>query len=198
MRSPKCNAVVFILIVQFTPLFLNWSFCQTENPVVETVVNVTAPAISQSSPANIVPLFWKAVIDESVISVPLRSIEYFGVQNYDVEGATRVRELTISTHSQSMIRIYHIRPLAAVTKTAGQSIDALRKAAEGVVGEELDLPVKVFPATTHSHMVEYRAGSEGDIDVLYKHLEEVMLEYHARDLVPIQRPGTIREVKTGD
>lgn len=196
MRYSHWSSVVFLL--QFTPIFLNPLFGQKEDHVVESVVNVTAPAISQSATGNIVPLFWKAVVDKSIISVPLRSIEYFGVQNYDVEGATRVRELTISTHSQSMIRIYHIRPLAAVTKTAGESIEALRKAAEGVVGEELDLPVKVFPATTHSHMVEYRAGSEGDIDVLFKHLEEVMLEYHARDLVPAQRPETIREIKTGD
>lgn len=195
MMKPANDFVLCAGLAIALPAF---GYGQTENPAVKSVQEVTAPAISSTVSANIVPLIWKASIGKSIVALPLRSIEYFGVQDYDVEGATRVRELTISTHSQSMIRIYHIRPLAVVTKTAGESLQALRNAAEGIVGEELDLPVKVFPSTTHSHMVEYRTGKEGDIDALFKHLEEVMIEYHARDLVPAQRSSTVREVRVAD
>ena len=170
---------------------------QAENPAQKSVQEITAPAPVQNVRANITPLFWKASLDESVVTVPLRSIEFFGVQNYDVDGATRVRELTISTVSQNLVRIYHIEPLGAATR-ATNSIETLRRVAEGASGEELDLPVKVFPTTTHTHMVEYRVSRKTDVDALHRHLEATMIEYHARDLVPEQRPDTVREIKVED
>lgn len=168
---------------------------QTENPAIKSVQEVTAPAPTRTVQANIIPLIWKATIEESIICVPLRTIEFFGIQDYDIDGATRVRELTISTNARSLIRIYHIRPLAAVANRASGSVEALRKIAEGASGEELDLPVKVFPVTTHTHMVEYRLSEREDVDALYNHLEAAMIEYHARDLILDQRGKTIREIK---
>lgn len=193
MISNYCTLLPVVISLTLLP-----GLCpgQVENPAVESVQEVLPSATIQSVRANIIPLIWKATIDASTIAVPLRSIEYFGVQDYDVDGATRVRELTITTNSQSMIRIYHIRPLAAVTETTRQTVETLRNVAEGVAKEELNLPVKIFPATTHSHMVEYRTDKEGDIDELYQHLESVMLEYMARDLIPEQRGETLREIKT--
>ncbi len=180
-----------------------WSFpgdlsAQSENPAQKSVQEITAPAPSQTVRANLVPLIWKATIEDSIITVPLRTIEFFGVQDYDVDGATRVRELTISTDARSLIRIYHIRPLPALANRAPGAIEALRRVAEGGTGEELDLPVKVFPATTHTHMVEYRVSERSQVDALYQHLEAAMIEYHARDLVPEQRGETVREIKVTD
>ena len=173
-----------------------WS--QAENPAQKSVQDVTSPAPSNSVRANIVPLIWKANIDDSIVSVPVRSIEFFGIQDYDVDGATRVRELTISTDSHNLVRIYHIRPLEAVASRASNTIDALRRVAEGASGEELDLPVKIFPATTHAHMMEFRVSEKDHIDALYNHLEQTMIAYHARDLVDEQKPLTVNEVKIAD
>lgn len=179
-------------------LSLDSAFSQAENPAQKSVQEVNAPAPSNSVRANIVPLFWKANIDESRVSVPIRSIEFFGVQDYDVDGATRVRELTISTDSNNLIRIYHIRPLEAVASRASSTIETLRRVAEGASGEELDLPVKIFPATTHAHMVEYRVSQREDIDTLYGHLEQAMIAYHARDLIDEQKPLTVSEIQIQD
>ena len=171
---------------------------QKENPAQTLVQDITGPAVVRTVKANIVPLIWKATIDKSVISVPLRSVEYYGIQHYDVDGAARARELTISTHSQGLIRIYHIEPLGALGDTASSMIDSLRKVAEGGTDTEFDLPVKVFPTTTHSHMVEFRVGQRTAIDKLFESLEGAMIEYHARDLKEELRPEVVREISVSD
>ncbi|MCB1063535.1 MAG: hypothetical protein KDN20_11520 [Verrucomicrobiae bacterium] len=191
------KAILLISSVLFCSISVSLH-AQSENPAVKSVQEITAPAPTQTVRANIVPLMWKASIEESIITVPLRTIEFFGIQDYDVDGATRVRELTISTDAQSLIRIYHIRPLPALANRAPGTLEALRRVAEGGSGEELDLPVKVFPTTTHTHMVEYRVSERSDIDALYQHLEAAMVEYHARDLVPEQREQTVRSIKVAD
>ncbi|MDF1810939.1 MAG: hypothetical protein P1V20_01955 [Verrucomicrobiales bacterium] len=174
---------------------------QVENPVQTAVQEITAPAPVKRVQGNLVPLIWKAVIDDAIVSVPFSKIEFFGIQDYVIDGATRVRELTISTEAQSMIRIYHIRPVRA-TKRIVNNIDNLRKIAEGQVpdiqkSDDEEKPVKVFPSTTHVHMVEYRVLNLADINKLYDNLEAAMIEYHARYLVPEQREGTIRKIDLG-
>jgi hypothetical protein len=164
---------------------------QSESPVQGSHTNVIEGPSTGTARAEIVPLLWKASIGGSIISVPLSSIEYFGIQTYDVDGVARVRELAITTKSQSMIRIYHMAPLNSV---AENTVKALGGIVEGVVGEELNVPVKVFPTTTHAHMVEYRVEERANIDTLYIHLETAMKDYHARTLVPAQRDSTIRQV----
>ena len=112
-------------------------------------------------------------------------------------GLLKVLSATITTKSQSMIRIYHMAPLSALAVNAEKTLKALGGIAERVADEELNVPVKVFPATTHAHMVEYRTGEKTDIDRLYQHLETAMKDYHARVLSPAQRESTIRKVKVG-
>lgn len=170
---------------------------QSESPVQGSHSNVIEGAPTGSVRAEIVPLIWKATIRDSLVNVPLASIEYFGVQNYDVDGVARVRELTITTKSQSMIRIYHMSPLTAIAEHTENTLKALSQIAEGVADAELNVPVKVFPSTTHAHMTEYRVMEKTDVDTLYKHLENAMKDYHARVLTPAQRDQTIREVKVG-
>lgn len=168
---------------------------QAENPVRSEVRAVEgAPRVSPVE-GEVVPLIWKASIGDSIVSVPLRYVEYFGVQNYDVDGATRVRELTIGVRSKGLVRIYHIRPLQDPSGRAGEAVNRLRQLAEGATGEEFDRPVKVFPQTTHAHMVEYRVEQAGMITQMYEHLEAAMADYHARDLVCSQRMETVREIR---
>lgn len=170
---------------------------QTEDPAQQQVHKVIKPARIQAVGANVIPLIWKAVINNASISLPLRNIEFYGVQEYVVNDATRVRELTISTNSRNFIRIYFIQALTAVD-IASDRIASLKKIADGQASGNLKLPVKVFPITTHSHMVEYRVSDESQIGELYNHLEATMIEYHARRLIPEQRNLTIREIKIKD
>jgi hypothetical protein len=44
-------------------------------------------------------------------------------------------------------------------------------------------------------MVEYRVDKKETVSQLFTHLEAAMIEYHARDLVPEQRPQIIREIE---
>lgn len=169
---------------------------QSESPVQGGHSNVIEGPPTGSVRAEIVPLIWKAAIRDSLVNVPLASVEYFGVQNYDVDGVARVRELTITTKSQSMIRIYHMSPISAIAEHTDNTLKALNQIVDGVDPDN-NVPVKVFPSTTHAHMTEYRVMERADIDTLYKHLETAMKDYHARVLTPAQRDQTIREVKVG-
>jgi len=170
---------------------------QVENPANRIVQRIVASPSVQTVEADLVPLFWKASINDSIISIPLSKVEFFGVQDYIVDGATQVRELTISTQARSMIRIYHIRPLTAVDRGTN-NLETLRAVAEGKTGGDENRPVKIFPTTTHASMVEYRVKEKKQIDELYSHLESTMVEYHSRNLVPEQRPETVREVTVKD
>lgn len=58
---------------------------ENENPNQKRVEEVTEPAPVSGVKANIVPLIWRVTIGEAVVSVPLRSIEYYGVQIYDTD-----------------------------------------------------------------------------------------------------------------
>jgi hypothetical protein len=184
------NTTLLLLSAAMLLSLMNAS-AESESPVQGSVASVGGGPTSSSVNAEIIPLFWKARIGKSIVSVPLQSIEYFGVQSYVVDGTARVRELTISTHSQSMVRIYHMQPLTAAARIAANAVDRIGRSSD----DEIEVPVKVFPTTTHVHMVEYRTSKREDIDTLYQHLEAAMKDYHARALVAAQRGDTVREVK---
>ncbi|MCF6314057.1 MAG: hypothetical protein L3J39_16540 [Verrucomicrobiales bacterium] len=176
---------------------------QTESPAQTVVLEIVQPVTPKKIAANVTPLFWKAEINDSKITLPLRNIVYYGVQNYVIDDLIKVRELTISTNAQSLVRIYHIRPLSTVKKAAetlnsASKIENLQNIVAGKAGADDKLPVKVFPTTTHANMVEYRVKDDKQIDELYSHLESTMIEYHARTLIPSQRNLTVREIKIKD
>jgi hypothetical protein len=166
-----------------------------ENPNQKGVERVTSEAPEGGVRANIVPLIWRAKIDDAVIAVPLRSIEYYGVQIYDTDSQTRVHELTICTESRSLVRIYYILPLGTANERLSEAADRLRKIAQTGSRQEWIYPVKQYPTTTHQHMVEYRVGKKEDVQEIYDHLEAAMIEYHARDLVPDQRDSVVRKIE---
>lgn len=194
-RFPFFHLTYLILTgVALSILPLHPISAQTENPAQRSVQRIVQPAPVQSIDADIVPLFWKAKLSDSLITVPLRNVKFYGVQDYVVDGATRVRELTISTNARSLVRIYHIQPLTAVSNVTDK-IQTLRNIAERKTGGDEKRPVKIFPATTHVHMVEYRIEDRDSIARLYEHLESTMIESHARFLVPEQRGDTVREIE---
>ncbi len=178
------------------PLF---SFGQEiENPNQKSVEEVIEPAPVAAVKANIVPLIWRATIDEAVIAVPLRSVEYYGVQIYDTDSQTRVRELTICTESQSLIRIYYIEPLGSTHERLAEKAKRLQQIAQSGGTQEWPYPFKQYPTTTHAHMVEYRVEKEETVGQLYDHLEAAIINYHARDLIEDQRPQIVSDIKVAN
>ena len=171
---------------------------ETENPNQKGVEEVTEPAPVSGVKANIVPLIWRATIDEAVIAVPLRSVEYYGVQIYDTDSQTRVRELTICTESQSLIRIYYIEPLGTTSERLADKAKRLQQIARSAGKQEWPYPFKQYPMTTHAHMVEYRVAKEETVGQLYDHLEAAIINYHARDLIEEQRPQIVSDIKVAN
>lgn len=171
---------------------------ENESPNQKNVEEVTEPAPVSTVKANIVPLIWRATIDEAVIAVPLRSVEYYGVQIYDTDSQTRVRELTICTESQSLIRIYYIEPLGTTSERLADKAKRLQQIARSAGKEDWPYPFKQYPTTTHAHMVEYRVAKEETVGQLYDHLEAAIINYHARDLIKGQRSQIVSEVKVAN
>lgn len=185
---------VSILVVAIVAIVLHPLLAEYENPNQKGVEQVSGGAPSRTVRANIVPLIWRASIDDATISVPLRSVEYYGVQIYDTDTQTRVHELTICTESQSLVRIYYILPLGSANERAGQKVERLREIAQGASRQDWVYPIKQYPTTTHTHMVEYRVPEKENVQSLFENLEAAMIEYHARDLVPEQRDATVRKI----
>jgi hypothetical protein len=102
--SPPFLRSAFVQLSALTLLALQ-APAQLENPIQGSHTSVSGGPPVGTTCAEIVPLFWKALIGGAIVSVPLSSVESFGVQTYDVDGVSRVRELTITTKSRSMIRI---------------------------------------------------------------------------------------------
>lgn len=197
MKMLNSLSIVRASITPLLAIFIHSNIHAQERPVQTMVQEVKGEAQTVEVEGNYIPIFWRANIGSSIVNVPIRNIEFYGVQDYIVDGATRVRELTISTPSRSLIRIYNIAPLTPANPVASRINDLQRKA-EGKTGGDDRLPVKVFPTTTHENMVEYRVSSSKMIDELFQHLEAAMLEYHARYLIPEQRPNVVRQITVSE
>jgi len=187
------NARVHPIIAAFgATLMALSSLAWAESPVVEPVTKVTGGPSVQQTRGEIIPLLWRARIGKAVTAVPLAAIEHYGIQDYSLGTTALIRELTITTKSLSMIRIYHILPLGTIQEDAAKRLDEARKKAADSVSvirsQDDDLPVKTYPVTTHEKMVEYQVARVEDIDQLYDSLDKAMVTYLGRDLSPDQRP----------
>ncbi|MFC4995130.1 hypothetical protein [Rubritalea tangerina] len=147
-------------------------------------------------------LFWKATIDQQVAFVSLADVETFGLQEYAVDNAAYVRELTISLKSRNLVRIYHVEPrnspsgyLNDTVENFTERLSDVQAAALGDKGQRVNAVIKSYPVTTHKEMVEYRVSKKQTIADLYAHLEKAYLDYHATEVVEGQRAQTISEVK---
>lgn len=169
-----------------------------QSPIQNPVTQVSGTPNVRQSPGEIIPLIWKAEIGSAVASIPLPSIEHYGIQDYKVDSHALVRELTITTKSRSMIRIYHLLPLGGIHQDAAERLDQRLQAINGVLDNSRDqddnIPIKSYPVTTHEKMVEYRVSKPEDIGLLYNSLEQSMVKFLARDLSGTQRPGVIETI----
>ena len=165
-----------------------------ESPVQSTLKNVAGGPIVKDVRGEIIPLIWRARVGNAVSSIPLSSIDHYGVQDYFLEGVAKIREFTVTTKSQSMVRIYHFQPLGSIQESAAKHLKNLQNKLNGSDGDDNDLPIKDYPTTTHKKMVEYRVSDKGDINTLFESLDQAMETYLGRELVPSQRPSIVSEV----
>jgi hypothetical protein len=126
---------------------------------------------------------WEAKLTGGTYLVTLNSITSVSTQEYVVDGAFRVYEMTVDTYGSSLGRFYFIDLNTAPAGTAAQgAIDRVKEAAQQiadkssrVMGGSNDtlqtLVTKNYPSTTHAKTVEYRLKSRADIDALFKSLE---------------------------
>ncbi len=173
---------------------------QAQSPIQKDVTKVQGPAVVKGDRAEIIPLLWRAEIGEAVTNIPLANIEHYGIQDYLVDNHAKIRELTISLKSRSMVRIYHILPMGGVHAGAAarvQQLPGAGNAAQTMKGLDRALPIKTYPTTTHEKMVEYRVEESEHVDKLFTSLDEAMITYIGRNLDPSQRSLVVEVEKVG-
>lgn len=125
-----------------------------------------------------VPL-WICVTPAGTYEVALRAMVSVSSCEYIVDGVARVNEVNIDTTGNMAVRFYYIEPMTPNSPIGlGQSLinkaqDTLSEAADRTGQDELwKKVVKNYPATTHSHTIEYRVDSKNDLDKIFTSAEQ--------------------------
>jgi hypothetical protein len=110
---------------------------------------------------------WRCEVPGGVTEVAVRSIVSVSSHEYTVDGASRVVEVNVDTTGHMALRFYFIEAQTpSAPGGAGQSaIERARELAKDISGRSgmdatLRRAAKNYPATTHSHTIEYRLDSE--------------------------------------
>jgi hypothetical protein len=125
---------------------------------------------------------WEAKLPGGTYVVGLTHIVSVSTQEYVVDGAIKVYELTIDTNGSTIGRFYTVEPLTPPTPGGvGQSAleSGLNKtkdvlsSANNLSGNTTTsltntLVMKNYPTTTHAKTIEYRLKDRAAIEVLYK------------------------------
>ena len=128
--------------------------------------------------------YWEATLPGGTYMVSVSEIVSVSMHDYFVDGVGQVSEVTIDTKGSAIGRFYVvISPLsgaaASGVETAKQSLERLKKTAEGVSGVKGVDPstavVKTYPTTTHAHTVEYRLSDKEELDALFKSARSSLL-----------------------
>jgi hypothetical protein len=133
---------------------------------------ITGLAQQEEPPARIQT--WRAKFNPGDYAVALHSISSVSTHEYIVDGAAKVYELTIDTIGNTTTRIYSIEAIEGTPGGVGEATVANVREKLNEVRERLDTAgvtnavIKNYPATTHSHTIEYRVSDRGQVDKLYK------------------------------
>jgi hypothetical protein len=125
---------------------------------------------------------WEAKLPGGTYVVGLTHIVSLSTQEYVVDGAIKVYELTVDTSGSTIGRFYTVEPLTPPTPAGvGQSAleSGLNKtkdvlsSANNLSGNTTTsltntLVMKNYPTTTHAKTIEYRLKDRAAIEVLYK------------------------------
>ena len=93
---------------------------------------------------------------------------------YIVDGVARVTEVNVDTTGNSAVRFYYIEPAipkaplgvgqAAVDRVSELAREAAQKTDQDDVWKRV---VKTYPATTHTHTIEYRVGTDAQLKTIF-------------------------------
>jgi hypothetical protein len=113
--------------------------------------------------------------------VRCNSIIALSKHEYISDGVARVVEVNLTLNSAQVVRFYFLEPYKPETgsSTVGAGTAALERAkgmfeqAAGRVSPELTTPkvVKNYPASTHSHTVEFVLKEEARLNAMFQSLE---------------------------
>jgi len=139
----------------------------------------TAPAgMAQNQPAdntseaNGPRRFWQANVPGGSYMVALDRISSISKHTYVIDGNLRVYEVVIDTSGNSLVRFYYIIPVSedAESNVAGRiterSKGIIEKVGERTGVDGNSVVAKQYPTTTHAKTVEFRVGSEAELDKL--------------------------------
>lgn len=136
---------------------------------------VRKPASDSDSPNS----FWTGNFATGQIMVNIHKIASVSQQKYLLDGQFIVYEVSIDVDGNALTRIYYIEPLAE--SSSSSAVNAVTERAKSVFGSvqdratngNLDINTTVsksYPATTHSHTIEYRVSSLEEVNMVYKSL----------------------------
>ena len=118
--------------------------------------------------------FWQAKLGEGGhFMVPLDRIVSVSRQQYLLDGAVIVDEVTVDTTGQALARFYFLKPVSSavpgntVAGLASRGRDLLDKVARDKGVEVQDMVVKKYPETSHAKSLEFRLLAEADLTALY-------------------------------
>lgn len=127
--------------------------------------------------------FWTGNFATGQIMVNIHKIASVSQQKYLLDTQFVVYEVSIDVDGNALTRIYYIEPVAE--SSSSSAVGAITSRAKSVFGSvqdratngSLDIETTVsksYPATTHSHTIEYRVASLEEINAVYKSLTNAL------------------------
>ena len=119
-------------------------------------------------------LIWRCELPGGIYEVMVRAMVSVSSHQYIVDGIARVTEVNIDTQGNSAVRFYYIEPntpkipLGVGQATVERLSDLAKEAAQRTDKDEIwKRVIKAYPATTHTHTVEYRVASEEQLRTIF-------------------------------
>ncbi|MDQ2924692.1 MAG: hypothetical protein M3R43_03935 [Acidobacteriota bacterium] len=130
------------------------------------------PAASPSATAvPAPPSFWRCDLPGGNYEVNVHAIVSVSTHEYVVDGVARVREVNVDTQGNMAVRFYFIdqnvpkAPLGVGQSAIDRVSDLAKEATQRVGADDVwKRVVKSYPATTHAHTIEFRLGSDDEMN----------------------------------
>jgi len=136
--------------------------------------------------------YWKAILPGGEFLVLHEKLSGFGLQEYLVDGAVPVTEVSIAMEGSVVARFYYIEDVAerASQGPAGAAVELLEEKIQEA-GDRANAPtvskqpvVKAYPVATHAHTIEYRLSNKDSLQKLLDSLEESVTKGETRVFRP--------------
>lgn len=111
--------------------------------------------------------------------IPVSKIAAIAQQKYLLDGQFFVYEVTVDVIGNTVTRIYYIEPIAesasgstnigAAAYGRAKDLAGIAQNRTGTSGIDINTVVtKNYPATTHSHTIEFRVATLDELNAVYK------------------------------